>query len=381
MKSSKDDATRLECFMSQDRSIVSSASGNSSAVRYLFSDVPADGKTITVAPGVKWLRMPLPLALDHINLYLIANGDGWMIVDCGMKGGITRKLWQQVFDTELEGKPINAVLSTHMHPDHIGQAGWLVGLWQVPFYMTFGEYFMARTYTAPDEKIPEEWRHDTYAARTGMPVEFVEKMRKGTGGFGSIVEPLPRSYKRLQDGQILTLGDQRWQVIIGRGHSPEHACLYNPALNILISGDQILPQITSNVSVTSTEPDANPLQEWMQSLQRLMELPDDALVCPAHNAPFFGLHARLRELLAHHEQQLASLEAVLATPKTAYELLPTLFRRELHNEQLMMAMGECLAHLHLLLARGAIEQEFGGDGIHHYRAVSVSLPPCDVQHE
>lgn len=364
--------------MSQDMSI---ASPPSSSIRYLFPDVPADGKTITVAPGVKWLRMPLPLALDHINLYLIANGDGWMVVDCGMKGGITRKLWQQVFDTELEGKPINAVLSTHMHPDHIGQAGWLVGLWQVPFYMTFGEYFMARTYTAPDEAIPEEWRNDTYAVRTGMPREFVEKMRKGTAGFGSIVEPLPRSYKRLQDGQILTLGDQRWQVIIGRGHSPEHACLYNAALNVLISGDQVLPQITSNVSVTSTEPEANPLQEWMQSLQRLLELPDDALVCPAHNAPFFGLHTRLRELLLHHEQQLTALEAALAAPKTAYELLPTLFHRELQNEQLMMAMGECLAHLHALLARGAVIQQLCDDGVHRYCAVSVCFATCDVQHE
>lgn len=355
--------------------------GLTSPMRYLMDDVPEGGKTVTVAPGVKWLRMPLPLALDHINLYLLANGDGWMVVDCGMKGGITRQLWQQVFETELEGKPINAVLSTHMHPDHIGQAGWLVGHWNVPFYMTASEYFTARAYTAPAQDIPEEWQHDTYAVRTGMPREYVEKMRKGTAGFGSIVEPLPRSFKRLQDGQILTLGDQRWQVIIGRGHSPEHACLYNAALNILISGDQVLPQITSNVSVTSTEPDANPLQEWMQSLQRMLELPDDALVCPAHNAPFFGLHTRLRELLAHHEQQLAGLEIELVAPKTAYELLPALFHRELHNEQLMMAMGECLAHLHLLLSRGAVIQSLGDDGVQRYQALAVSPSSGDVQHE
>lgn len=355
--------------------------GLTSPLRYWTDGVPAEGKTITVAPGVKWLRMPLPLALDHINLYLIANGDGWMIVDCGMKGGITRQLWLKIFETELEGKPINAVLSTHMHPDHIGQAGWLVGHWKVPFYMTAGEYFTARAYTAPAQDIPEEWQQDTYAIRTGMPREYVEKMRKGTAGFGSIVEPLPRSYKRLQDGQILTLGDQRWQVIVGRGHSPEHACLYNAALNILISGDQVLPQITSNVSVTSTEPEANPLQEWMQSLQRLQELPDDALVCPAHNAPFYGLHARLRELLAHHEQQLAELETVMAAPKTAYELLPALFHRELHNEQLMMAMGECLAHLHLLLARGAVTQLQDDDGVLRYQTVAVSVNGSDLQHE
>lgn len=357
------------------------AEASPTAIRYRFDTVPADGKAIEVAPGIKWLRMPLPLALDHINLYLLANGEGWLVVDCGMKGRVTRELWQQVFDNELDGKPINGVLATHMHPDHVGQAGWLVGHWQVPFYMTFGEYFSARTYSAPPQEIPAEWQQDNFAARTGMPAELVHRMRKGTAGFASIVEPLPRSFRRLHDGQILTLGEQRWQVIVGRGHSPEHACLYNPALNVLLSGDQVLPQITSNVSVTGTEPEANPLQEWMDSLRRLLELPADVLVCPAHKAPFTGLHLRLRELLAHHEQQLAAVEVALAQPKTAYELLPVLFGRELHNEQLMMAMGECLAHLQLLLARGAILRERDAAGIDTYRAAPAAAMTAALQHE
>lgn len=357
------------------------AQNSPTTIRYRFDGVPAAGSAIEVAPGIKWLRMPLPLALDHINLYLLANGDGWMIVDCGMKGRITRDLWEQVFASELDGKPVNAVLATHMHPDHVGQAGWLVGHWKVPFYMTFGEYFSARTYSAPPQEIPEEWQQDTFAARTGMPAANVQKMRKGTAGFSSIVEPLPRSFRRLHDGQILTLGDQRWQVIVGYGHSPEHACLYNPALNILLSGDQVLPQITSNVSITGTEPEANPLQEWIQSLQRLLELPADVLVCPAHNAPFTGLHIRLRELLAHHEQQLAMVEAALAEPKSAYELLPVLFRRELHNEQLMMAMGECLAHLQLLLARGAIVRCSNAEGVEVYRTAPAGAALDGLQHE
>lgn len=351
-------------------------------IRYLRDDVPAEGRALLIAPGIKWLRMPLPLALDHINLYLLANGDGWLVVDCGMKGQLTRDLWMQVFEHELEGRPVNGVLSTHMHPDHIGQAGWLVGHWQVPFYMTFGEYFSARTYSAPEPAVPEAWQQDTYAVRTGMPPAYVQKMRKGTAGFGSIVEPLPRSFRRLHDGQILALGDQRWQVIVGRGHSPEHACLYNAALNVLVSGDQVLPQITSNVSVTSTEPEANPLQEWLDSLRRLLELPEDVLVCPAHNAPFYGLHARLRELLAHHEQQLLVVERALAEPKTAYELLPVLFSRSLHNEQLMMAMGECLAHLQLLLGRGTVTRERNEAGVDVYRSVQARAGgEAGLQHE
>ncbi len=364
--------------MSADQSLSPSSA---SSIRYLFDDVPAEGTTRIVAPGIKWLRMPLPLALDHINLYLIANGDGWMVVDCGMKGRNTRELWLKIFEHELEGKPINAVLSTHMHPDHIGQAGWLVGHWQAPFYMTAGEYFAARTYSAPEPDVPAEWQFDTYRERTGMPAENVQRMRKGTAGFGNIVEPMPRSYRRLHDGQILTLGDQRWQVIVGRGHSPEHACLYNAALNILISGDQILPQITSNVSVTSTEPEANPLQEWMDSLRRLLELPEDTLVCPAHNAPFYGLHTRLRELLVHHEQQLSELETVLREAKTAYELLPVLFRRELQNEQLMMAMGECLAHLNFLYARGSVTRFLNTDGVQAYQNLPAKTTQIDFQHE
>jgi glyoxylase-like metal-dependent hydrolase (beta-lactamase superfamily II) len=352
-----------------------------STIRYLFDSIPADGQTLTVAPGVKWLRMPLPLALDHINLYLIANGDGWMIVDCGMKGRNTRDLWMNIFERELEGKPINAVLSTHMHPDHIGQAGWLVGHWNVPFYMTAGEYYTARTYSAPAQDIPEEWQHDTYAARSGMPMEFVQKMRKGTAGFGNIVEPLPRSFRRLHDGQILNLGDQRWQVIIGRGHSPEHACLYNAALNVLISGDQVLPKISSNVSVTSTEPDANPLEEWMQSLRELLTLPDNALICPAHNAPFYGLHTRLRELLAHHAQQLDELEKTLSEPKSAYELLPVLFHKELKNEQLMMAMGECLAHLNFLHARGSVTRSVNDASVQIYQRIAPVIATVNFQHE
>lgn len=350
-------------------------------ISYPYATIPAPGTCLTVAPGLKWLRMPLPLALDHINLYLIANGNGWMVVDCGMKGRVTRDLWLQVFERELEGRPVNAVLSTHMHPDHIGQAGWLVGHWDVPFYMTFGEYFTARTYGAPPQDIPEEWQHDTYAARTGMPADFVQKMRKGTAGFSSIIEPLPRTYRRLVDGQILSLGDQRWQVIVGRGHSPEHACLYNAALNVLISGDQVLPKITSNVSVTGTEPDANPMQQWLDSLQHLLMLPADVLVCPAHNQPFHGLHTRLRELLAHHENQLSALEMALAEPKTAYQLLPVLFSRELHNEQLMMAMGECLAHLNLLYARGSVTRTLDAEGVQVYQAAHA-LDACGgLQHE
>lgn len=347
------------------------------ALVYPVVDVPAPGTAITIAPGLKWIRMPLPLALDHINLYLIANGDGWMVVDCGMKGNVTRDLWQQVFATALEGKPINAVLCTHMHPDHVGQAGWLVGHWHAPFYMTFGEYFTARTYGAPTPPQPAEWQHDTYTSRTGMPPALVEKMRKGTADFSGVIEPLPRSFQRLYDGQRLTVGEQQWQVIVGRGHSPEHACLYCPALNVLLSGDQVLPKITSNVSVTNTEPEANPLQEWLQSLQSLLSLPAGVLVCPAHNRPFYGLHVRLRDLLSHHEQQLQRVEAVLTTPHTAWELLPVLFGRELFNEQLMMGMGECLAHVNYLLARGAVTRQVDAAGVAYYQK-SVQSGDGDV---
>lgn len=344
-------------------------------IKYLFDDVPGSGQVREIVPGVLWLRMPLPLALDHINLYLLEDEDGWWIVDTGIAIDPTQELWERVFETYLAGKPVKAVISTHYHPDHTGMAGWLCEKWQAPFYITEAEYFtgLAFSRTMREHFSWTEQQHLTYS---GYSSEQIDAYRENFGGFGPYIKPMPTSYRRLVDGGSLKINGNRWQVVVGRGHSPEHACLYCASLNILISGDQVIPRITSNISVSGAEPEGNPLKEWLNSHERFLEiLPDDTLVLPAHNAPFYGLHERLRYLIDHHEDHLLALEeACLEEAPTAMDLLPVMFDRKLNEHNLGLALGECIAHLNYLHQRGQLTREIDGQGRYRYQSVDETLP-------
>jgi len=343
---------------------------------YLFEDVPESGQVREIVPGILWLRMPLPMALDHINIYLLEDDDGWWVVDTGIAIDPTKELWEALFDSDiLDGKPVKAVLSTHYHPDHTGMAGWLCEKWQAPFYMTQVEYFTGLAFSRT-RKEHFSWNSQRHYTRSGYSPGQVERVKKHFGGFGPYITPLPTAYRRLVDGQALTIGDYRWRIVVGRGHSPEHACLYCGALNILISGDQVIPRITSNISVSGSEPEANPLKDWLNSLEHFLEtLPADALVLPSHNAPFHGLHHRLRYLIEHHEDHLVALEeACVDGSLTAMELLPVLFDRKLDASQIGLAVGECVAHLNYLVQRGQLERTEGPqDGHYRYRSVDDTL--------
>jgi glyoxylase-like metal-dependent hydrolase (beta-lactamase superfamily II) len=340
-----------------------------SALQYPFATLPAPGGVIEIRPGVLWVRMPLPMALDHINLYLLEDDHGWWIVDTGLRGDDTQALWEQVFATALGGKPVTGIVCTHCHPDHVGQAGWLSERWRAPLHMTLGEYYTARVFATPISE-GSAWEALDFYRRAGAPQAFLDAFARRSKGFSGLVEPLPRSFHRVSAGERLCIGGHEWEAVIGQGHSPEHLCLLDRGRKLLISGDQVIPRITSNVSVLAIEPEANPLEGWLDSHERFLALPDDVLVMPAHNTPFHGLHTRLRALIAHHEHHLHALEQACAAPRTAAELLPVMFRRELGPEIIGMAFGECLAHLHLLRARGLVERELGGDGLYRYRAIS-----------
>ena len=320
--------------------------------------VPATDTLFEVADGVFWLRMPLPFSLDHINLWVLDDGAGWAIVDTGLNTGAGKKTWEGLFAGVLAGKPVTRVIVTHYHPDHLGLAGWLCERWDVPLEIARTEYLLARTLTLDVRPAPPREAVAFYA-RSGWPAERLAAFEtQSWGGFSKVVSPLPAGFVRLQDGDALNIGGRTWRIVTGRGHSPEHSCLV--ADGLMIAGDQVLPRITSNVSVYPTEPRADPLRDWLDSIEALRGVDAGVRVLPAHNEPFDGLHTRLDQLRDDHLDKLAKLEAFCATPRTAFETFPVLFRRPVGPDSTMAATGEALAHLHWLEARGVVQRDARG---------------------
>jgi glyoxylase-like metal-dependent hydrolase (beta-lactamase superfamily II) len=327
---------------------------------------PLPGAVIDIAPGVRWLRMPLPFALDHINLWLIEDGPAWTVVDCGIAGATTRGLWQQIFASHLGGRPIGRVLVTHHHPDHIGLSGWLVEKFTAPLWITEEEWRQARWMTGDDTADFADAAH-SFARRAGLAEEDCALFADRHAGYRKGVPSVPAAHVRLADGMEVDIGGRLWRVIVGEGHAPELACLYCAEAGVLIAGDQILPKISPNVSVSPHEPDADPLALYLRSLTSLrQELPADVLVLPSHNLPFRGIHARIDELAAHHRERCAEVVAASARPVSAADLLPVLFRRRLDRHQTAFALGEALAHLHYLLGIGEVERVRCDDGVDRF---------------
>jgi glyoxylase-like metal-dependent hydrolase (beta-lactamase superfamily II) len=340
------------------------------ALVYPLQDTPEYGQAIDLAPGVKWMRMPLGGSLAFINVWAIADGDGWAIVDTGMQTEETSRAWRQIFAGALEGRPITRVFVTHLHPDHIGLAGWIVRKFGCRTWMTRLEYLQCRMLAADTGREAPQDAIDFYRA-CGWDEEAIETYRSRFGGFGKGIYQLPDSYHRLKDGDDVRIGDHDWRVIVGSGHSPEHACLYCPDLKLFISGDHVLPRISSNVSVFPTEPDGDPLTDWLTSLARIKTLaPDDVLVLPAHNDPFIGLYARIDHLIRGHERGLDRLEKTLAEPKRSIDVFGSLFARKIGPDLLGMATGEAMAHINCLIGRGRAMASKDADGVAWYRATA-----------
>lgn len=328
--------------------------------------VPEGGTLFEVLPGIHWLRMPLPFGLDHINLWALDAGDSWAIVDTGVNLGQSKKNWEALFAGPMAGKPVSRVIVTHYHPDHLGLAGWLCARWNVPLEIARTEYLLARTLTLDIRDTPPQEAVD-FSIRAGWPDEAVETLRgRPWGNFSKIVSPLPAGFKRIRDGDILTIGQRQWTIVTGRGHAPEHSCLVSDG--VMISGDQVLPRITSNVSVYPTEPYADPLADWLESIERLRALDPALLVLPAHNEPFTGLHTRLDQLRDDHHAKLDKLLAFCATPRTAFESFATLFRKPIGEGDYGIATGEAVAHLHWLEERGKLKRCTDAAGVDRFVA-------------
>jgi glyoxylase-like metal-dependent hydrolase (beta-lactamase superfamily II) len=341
---------------------------------YPFETVPEQGtgEAVEVAPGVLWLRQPLGGSLQFINVWAIADGEGWAIVDTGVQTKETSQAWRAAFAGALGGKPITRVICTHLHPDHIGLAGWIVRKFDCRLWMTRLEYFQCRMLVADTgREAPEDGVRFFKAA--GWDEDAIENYKARFGGFGKAIYALPDSYRRLSDGEDFDIGGKTWRVVTGQGHSPDHACLWCPELDVLISGDQVLPRISSNVSVFPTEPEADPLSDWLTSLAKVKAtVPDSVLVLPAHNDPFHGLHARIDHLINGHERGLARLATKVVEPKRAVDVFGALFARPIGPDLLGMATGEALAHLNCLMHRGVVRRDTDADGVAWYAAVEAT---------
>lgn len=346
------------------------------ALSYPFAEqLPAQGQTIDVAPGVKWLRIGLPFVLDHINLWLLRDEwegrQGWAIVDTCVAQPHAREQWQQIFEHALEGLPVLRVIVTHMHPDHIGNARWLCEHWQVPLFISATDYLTAKFFTGSESSEQGGAALADFLRGHGLLDETaLQGIRGRSNYYPSLVDGVPASFVRLQHRTRLQLGQHEWRCIAGYGHAPEHMALYCEALGVLISGDMVLPRISTNVSVNAGEPRGNSLQQFLDSLRLYEPLPADTLVLPSHGKPFRGLHERLRQLHQHHDERLSDLLAACQQkPMSAHDALPILFTRKLDLHQTTFAMGEAVAHLHKLWYDGAVQRQRDARGVWMFSAV------------
>jgi len=343
-------------------------------LQYPFGDsLPAPGESLEVAPGVRWLRMGLPFALDHINLWLLRDEmdgrAGWTVVDCCIARDESRALWERVFETQLQGLPIVRVIVTHMHPDHIGLAHWLCERWDAPLYISATDFNAARIASQSTTGFGGEAAADFFASHGLGDPESLEKIRARTNYYPGMVPDVPRRFRRLQDGDVLSIGGRAWRCISGYGHAPEHMSLYCEEAKVLISGDMLLPRISTNVSVYDVEPESDPLRLFLVSIDKFRPLPDETLVLPSHGKPFRGARERVNQLHDHHRDRLAEvMEACGRAPQSASDMLPVLFKRTLDLHQTTFAMGESVAHLHALWFAGKLRRERGADGVFRFTA-------------
>jgi len=307
---------------------------------------------LEVAPGILLLRLPLPFALDHINVWLLDEGDGWTLIDCGLDWADSRAAWETALaHPSLGGRPITRLVVTHHHPDHIGLAGWHAARWRVPLEISPGEWAVAGRY-GDRARNPHRERVALWTAN-GMAAEDAEILVTKMPTYLRFVHELPAERRMIATDATLRIGGRDWRVVIGRGHAPEHVALLCEADDILISGDQVLPRISPNVSVWP-DGDPNPLARFIDSLDAFGRLGRDPLVLPSHHYPFRGLKARTDEITALHMERLDQLRVFCAAPRTAHDCLPLLFRRTLRDQQIAFAMGEALAHLRYLAGAGEL---------------------------
>ncbi len=340
-------------------------------IRYPFPTPPAEAAAVEVAPGVLWMRLPLPMALDHVNVYALDDGDSWTLIDTGLDSKRGRVIWQQLLAGPLAGKPVARVVVTHHHPDHIGLAGWFqaqgAALWT-----TRTAWLLARMLVLDQQPLPPPETQAFWRA-AGMDAGLLaSRAAERPFNFADVVAGLPLGYQRLQQGQMIHMGRRTWQVHVGNGHAPEHATFWSRSDRLVIGGDQLLPSISPNLGVYATEPDADPVADWLESCERFTPLADaDHLVLPGHKLPFTGLPLRLAQMIQNHHGALARLTAHLASPQVAVDCFGALFGRQIGASEYGLALVEAVAHLNHLHHAGLAVRDRRADDAWVWRRVQA----------
>lgn len=340
----------------------------SEPIKYPVPDAPEHGQAIEVATGVLWMRLPLPMALDHVNIYALDDGDGWTIIDTGFDSKKSRAIWETLLAGPLASKPVTRVVCTHHHPDHVGLAGWFQAA-GAELAMPRTGWLMARMLTL-DEQPSYPSQSIEFYRKAGMDADMLAKrIAERPFNFVDCVHPMPLGFTRLQEGGTIQMGGRTWDIRMGDGHAPEHATFWSQSDNLVIAGDQMLPSISPNIGVYPTEPDADPLAEWLGACERLAPFArDEHLVLGGHKMPFTGLPKRMQQLIENHHGALKRLVVHIAEPKRAGDCFSVLFKREIGEGVYGLALVEALAHLNHLHQTGAATRTMGNDGAYWFQA-------------
>ena len=339
-----------------------------SKIHFPFETPPAEGEGIEIAPGVLWLRLPLPMKLDHVNLYALDDGDGWTVIDTGFHTKRMVAAWEVLMAGPLAGKPVNRVVATHHHPDHVGMAGWFQSQHGAELLSTRTTWLFARMLTLDEQEV---WPEETVAFYRSAGMEdayLADRLKQRPFNYSDIVYPMPLGFTRLDEGQTIAMGGRCWDIRLGNGHAPDHLTFWSRDDDLVIAGDQIIAGISPNIGVYATEPDADPLAGWLDSCNRFAGIAEDRhFVLAGHKLPFGGLPARMRQLIDNHHHALDRLHAHLATPRTAAECFAPIFKREIGGGEYGLALVEAVAHLNHLWHLGEVSRDRREDGALVYR--------------
>ena len=337
-------------------------------LRYPWETPPAEGDAIEVAPGVLWMRLPLPMKLDHVNVYALDDGASWTLVDTGFASRRSRAIWRTLMAGPLQGKPIKRIIVTHHHPDHVGLAGWMQSEFGAELVTTRTAWLFSRMLTLDEQPVPSEETLAFYRSAGMDPDVLAKREQERPFNFADVVAPMPLGYTRIKQGDVISMGGREWDVHIGHGHAPEQATFWSKDDHLVLSGDQILPSISPNIGVYATEPMADPIGDWLESCERLARLArEDHLVLGGHKLPFTGLPTRMRQLIDNHHGALARLLGFLDTPKAAGDCFAPLFKRSIGDAEYGLALVEAVAHVSHLYQTGLATRAKRSDGAWEYQ--------------